>query len=208
MSGNDLTIEKVVATVRERGPMRNLELRAVLGADDERAFDRLLQKARKAGLLRCSGGRWAAADRETSDEKIARLERELTEERQKSRGLDWKRHEQMAATVARYEERLAAAEPNEVTKMRSELEVTKRERDEANAELEATVAAGMADHARIEGEMARLAREVEQLRVDLVRVTEERNSARESRRAMEFELKLLRDGRPSGGATPAAGVTP
>ena len=203
MSGNDLTIEKVVATVRERGPMRNLELRAVLGADDELAFDRLLQNARKAGLLRVTGGRWVAAEveTETSDEKIARLERELTEERQRARDLDWKRHEQMAATVARYEERLAAAEPKEVTKMRSELEVTKRERDEANAELEATVAAGMADHARIESERAQTARERDALKAQLAALTAEHESAAQAaeERIAAFDSALNSE-RAKGGA--------
>ena len=78
MSGNDLTIEKVVATVRERGAMRNMDICAALGVVvGSVALGRLLQKARKAGLLRCSGGRWVAAEVETADEKIARLEREL-----------------------------------------------------------------------------------------------------------------------------------
>ena len=63
MGGSSLTIEKVVATVRERGPLANREICAVLGVAGEeqaRALDRLLQKARKSGLLRCSGGRWVA----------------------------------------------------------------------------------------------------------------------------------------------------
>ena len=136
MSGNDLTIEKVVATVRERGPMRNLELRAVLGADDERAFDRLLQKARKQGLICCEGSQWSVTDRESPDAQIARLT---------------------------------------------------RERDQAAAELSATVAAGMADHARIESERARLQRQIDAMLSDMEPLAAERDALKAQLAALQAE---------------------
>ena len=79
---------------------------------------------------------------------------------------------------------------------------TRTERDE----LQRAVDAALVDHSALESERARLTREVEQLRADLLRVTEERNAAREARRAMEFELQLLRDGpsRSAGSASEEA----